>query len=538
MVRRVTYGDMNKLPKDPFAMARVWKVYAGAGCGKTKSISDTIEFLMEEKGVRADEIMYVLFNKKPAEAFRAKWKIKADDMKWWGTHHAIAKRLLKLSNDKILDIEKWGAEHGFDLHNDPFTADGGFDVFGWDATFASLQKKIYLCDENLDSQERRLLEALQKTEEETGEFCHIRYLQRSIHMRLFPPGVRFVFADEAQDNGPLQYRWFDQIIKNRFIEGIMLAGDDKQAINEFKGSRPLLFLDFKADQEVHLLETWRCSENILKEANHIVHPIKKRSPLTEKSMTLHPGRVLYEASFEDVVPDIIKYLREDKEIMILARNRCFLTRVETILHENGILSENEWSLRLRNTVNGLIQIRKEGGVRQETLSAILPDASPKRGQLKKLSYWEKGVVDKLRTGEGLAADPDLYAAYGDIRFGRTIPLAEIETLGFKREFMNDMALWKIPDEKWFLSTDFLQAFKETVRIFGWKAPTVRLSTIHSIKGEEADVVILLTDITDSVRTAEWNDEEAERRVWYVGETRARDTLILTSLSFKNNSVIL
>jgi DNA helicase-2/ATP-dependent DNA helicase PcrA len=55
---------------------------------------------------------------------------------------------------------------------------------------------------------------------------------------------------------------------------------------------------------------------------------------------------------------------------------------------------------------------------------------------------------------------------------------------------------------------------------------VVISTIHGIKGEEADNVLMLTDVSDKVNRASQVDPDAELRVQYVGVTRARESLVL------------
>jgi hypothetical protein len=55
-------------------------------------------------------------------------------------------------------------------------------------------------------------------------------------------------------------------------------------------------------------------------------------------------------------------------------------------------------------------------------------------------------------------------------------------------------------------------------------PSIRLSTIHASKGHEADRVILLTDMTQRVAETADKHPEDEIRVFYVGMTRAKNTL--------------
>jgi len=58
-------------------------------------------------------------------------------------------------------------------------------------------------------------------------------------------------------------------------------------------------------------------------------------------------------------------------------------------------------------------------------------------------------------------------------------------------------------------------------------PKIRIGTIHSAKGAEADSVAVLTTQTAPIRTASLDPRGAdeERRVWYVAATRARKRLM-------------
>ncbi len=56
------------------------------------------------------------------------------------------------------------------------------------------------------------------------------------------------------------------------------------------------------------------------------------------------------------------------------------------------------------------------------------------------------------------------------------------------------------------------------------APTIRLSTIHSAKGQEADQVVVDTSITERTESEMVKNPDAEARVWYVAVTRTKDQL--------------
>lgn len=526
---------------NPFTRARVIKVFAGAGTGKTYLINQTIADLLGE-GVKMREICYVLFNAKPAQAFRKFWEDrgfdKRTDLAWCGTHHSLARKLLGLSiKNIILDVGAWGKDHGFDLHDNPYAL-GSYDLDGWDEVLASLQTKTFNGDTRLDRRESRLLWSIKKTEDEEGKYFHFRYLEKAIKLNMFPAGVRYLFFDECQDNGRIQWDWVRSVANRDDIEGVMLAGDDKQAINGFKGASAKLFLEFPADETRDLGMTYRCAPAILKEANAIARPIKNRSSLTLGSANQSKGKVLRTATLQDATDDIAKELRKGKTCLVLARNKCFLHQASRILEEAGVLPRSDWVDRLSRTVKGLVDIRKRGALTEDNLAAILPSRKALEGEMKKEAYWSAEMADALRTGEGFEENPDLYELYGELRLGREIKLEGCERFGFFPAFATDLRANKISDHKWNLSPDKLYAYKQALRLFG-DIKTVRLDTIHAVKGEEADCVCLLTDITGRVQQAEWDDEDNERRVWYVGVSRAKDTLIITSINpLKNNSTII
>ena len=57
-------------------------------------------------------------------------------------------------------------------------------------------------------------------------------------------------------------------------------------------------------------------------------------------------------------------------------------------------------------------------------------------------------------------------------------------------------------------------------------PKVNISTIHTVKGDEADVVVLASDISKAVASQLDVDEDSEHRVFYVAVTRAKEKLII------------
>ena len=70
---------------------------------------------------------------------------------------------------------------------------------------------------------------------------------------------------------------------------------------------------------------------------------------------------------------------------------------------------------------------------------------------------------------------------------------------------------------------YIQSVLRAGEKFG-KDPRIRLSTIHKAKGGEADNVVLFLDSSKACQTL--SDQDCEKRVFYVGMTRARQNLHL------------
>ena len=56
-------------------------------------------------------------------------------------------------------------------------------------------------------------------------------------------------------------------------------------------------------------------------------------------------------------------------------------------------------------------------------------------------------------------------------------------------------------------------------------PLVTLATIHGYKGEEADHVVVATELTERTQWNYLSARDTENRVFYVAATRARQTLL-------------
>jgi len=73
---------------------------------------------------------------------------------------------------------------------------------------------------------------------------------------------------------------------------------------------------------------------------------------------------------------------------------------------------------------------------------------------------------------------------------------------------------------------FITALKNGEKLT--QEPRIKISTIHSIKGGEADNVVLCTDMAYRTWEEYQNNEDDEARVWYVAVTRTKSNLFILS----------
>ena len=530
------------IPKFPFDQARIWKLAASAGCGKTFQIVRAITDLIQERGVHPNKIMYLVFNTGPAEELKDKLEKSLStfdsdkDAPWMGTHHAIARRTLKLHPDKILEgrsLVAWGIEHGF-IFGTEEDAQGDRIVTPWDEVMSRLD--MYLREGAevplSDPLAIKLLQALYDEEILNGRYTHTRYLMKAITLRLLPD-VEYIFVDEGQDNCKLQFDLFDYIARHTDIKGLMIAGDDKQAINGWTGGRADLFLDFKADEYICLEKTYRCASPILNFANEIIKPLKKRSPVVLVPSGLG-GRVERYGTFDWTMPVLRKLVKAGIVIYILVRARCFKIPVKASLKRWGL----PYRSGIRERVSVIIQAMRVLASKSESdwtwddLLPLLPNEEPIKGGIKKTAYWPRRAAMRFRTGEySLEEEPDLCTDW--LRFmGGDRHGINLRDFGFTQKFFEDIknSMIRFPRGVWYdLTDEDIVAFEHETKEFGMNVQGIHVMTIHASKSSECDVAVLIRNITTRIAQTEYHTPDNERRVWYVGATRAKTGLLITDL---------
>lgn len=313
-----------------------------------------------------------------------------------------------------------------------------------------------------------------------------------------PLPVDVVIVDESQDLSKLQWRALDVFARN--AKRVYLAGDDDQAIFTWAGADAETFINRPG--VVHVLDqSYRLPRRVFRQAESIVRGIRIRQskiwrPRDEEGTV---GRAI------DVRH--VDYT-QDGSYLVLYRN-----------HYQGKMFEDHF--------------------RELGLPYSRSDKPAPGGQ------WAKAIFlwERLRRGETLTV-PEVETVYetmtidhgiarGAKKLVQNAPEDKVFTL---EELTKDYGL-KTSDP-WFealgkINKTDVMYLRRLIKNYGSKILTsdaqIKMSTIHAAKGRQADNVVLLTDMSYQTRLSFERNPDNERRVFYVGVTRAIHNLTLVGV---------
>ena len=303
---------------------------------------------------------------------------------------------------------------------------------------------------------------------------------------------RYFTVDEYQDVSPLQQRLLDLWVGKR--NDICVVGDPAQTIYSFAGASPAFLLNFTSkypDAEVIRLSSgYRSTPEIINTANAILRTADLGHELD--AVNDHGDRPALEGygSENEEAEQVAAMIGVDKSggiqlhnIAILARTNAQLEKFETILNNLGIENQIRSSERFFN--------------RPEVREII--------GAIRSAS-----VLSDLN-GDWLAEMRDVLKPFGESEYVRAV-------LNLSRELANE----GISNMRAFLRELEDRAEQNNPPTL----PGVTLSTLHGAKGLEWEKVYL---VGASESTLPWKGEsiDEERRLFYVGITRAKQTLVLS-----------
>ncbi|MDO4339744.1 MAG: UvrD-helicase domain-containing protein [Eubacteriales bacterium] len=546
------------------AVDRAVAVIAGPGTGKTKTLVSRIRYLLENRKVKPSEITAVTFTNKAAGEMKERLEAllggsRSIRQMHIGTFHSLCLDFLKKQGMEFVladpgQTQEWAEdiirEYGLDLNARQFLGEVSLWKTGSreNEDFA-FKDAVCAYQEILNANMRYDFDdLLVKT---LSIFRELPELKKQKLSPLEQP-FTYLLVDEFQDISPLQY----ELIKvwNRHGRELFVIGDPDQSIYGFRGSDAHCFErmreDFPMLRVIPLTENYRCTEKILNSAVEVI----RHNPGTERA--LHacreggaPVRLaeaptkMSEAIFAakeinrlvgglDMLDTESREIRNQERKLYTFRDIAILYRTH---HQARLLEKCLKQEGIPYTVGGREDFLSEPLVRG-SISFFRSLITPEDAKYKKDAL---NLLWKLKEDELADSVYVQLAEKYSTKWKRSKPRKLLE------EWMKDLGQEKDPNLQKLAGTavfynhmqDFLDALllgeEGDLRRCGDKtytADSVSLMTLHGAKGLEFPVVILyglgkgeLPLESEKHPT----DIEEERRLFYVGMTRAKEELILT-----------
>ena len=477
------------------------KLFGPPGTGKTTKLLKYVKTFLK-LGTPIDKIGYFAFTTKAANEavdrmLDAYPRYQRKDLKHFRTLHSLAFTELGLKKTQVMQDEHY-EDIGRKLGIEVTVYKGGEENTGFinsDSEYFNLInaariKEVSIEDEyNTDMYsadlDKRLLPILKEEvdnyKDAFGLVDFTDMIEKFIVSGLCPK-YDVAFVDEAQDLSPIQWKMFNIIKENS--KYVILAGDDDQAIYGWGGADVKKFQQEISKKDIILPQSYRVPKLVQNLADNILKQIPDERRI-QKSWKARDddGSVNYIFDQSDVPLDQGTWL-------VLARYNDKLNRFKTSLKERGIYFEYKDRKSYKVTL----------------FRTILNYTRWTKGE--QLSLAEVKDVLEYTNMEQEPTDEKMYS---------------IEEFGFD------------PNEPWY--DVFTSDYEECLYIREMlsngeelnKDPRVKLSTIHSAKGGEADNVLLILDNTKTIRDAlekSSDKQDEEHRVWYVGVTRTKQNLYI------------
>ena len=388
-------------------------------------------------------------------------------------------------------------------------------------------------------------------------------------------GTRFaqVLVDEYQDTNALQAAILRAMKPDG--QGLTVVGDDAQSIYRFRGATVRNILDFpqqfaQPGKVITLERNYRSTQPILAAANAVIAQAKERydKALWSERTSAQKPRLVTVRDDVDQAGYLVEQILARREAgtpliaqAVLFRSASHSARLEIELtrrnipfvkfgglkflearHVKDVLAILRWAQNLRDRVSGFRALQLLPGIGPKTAARILDNVQaappgcallaeqpvPENAQptwlefaalidglaetgtwpvpLEKVTRWYEGEMDRLFD--------DAVVRQGDIQ-----QLARIAATYPNRErFLTELTL------------DPPDATSDEAGVPLRDEDYLTLSTIHSAKGREWGAVSLLNVVDgclpSDLATGSEEEIEEERRLLYVGMTRAKDQLDL------------
>ncbi|HJX59377.1 hypothetical protein A2V61_03790 [Candidatus Woesebacteria bacterium RBG_19FT_COMBO_47_8] len=546
-------------------------VLAGAGSGKTRVLTYRVAYCIATSKAEPENCCLLTFTNKAAGEMKERVaKLIGTPPGFAGTFHSLCAKILRIDGKNI------GIAPSFLIYDEEDQKQAVKEIMeSFNLSTDSYAPAAVLND--ISEAKNQMLSPVQYAEFAKGDWQETifkvysgygKYLKaagaldfddlllKAVELFRKNPGVlakwqtkfTHIFVDEWQDTNKIQYSLTKMLIGKR--KNITAVGDASQSIYSWRGAdyRNINYLvkDFPDIKIVNLEQNYRSTQNILSAANGVIaknksHPILRlwtENPLGERIKLYTAKNGLDEASF--VVSQIDKLVGSGIDysaISVLYRTNAQSRVLEEALLHGGIPYVLIGGIRFyaRKEVKDVLSYLRLLVSPNDSVSKRRVAKLGKR-RLQKFDEFrqEVGSIEKFTTLDLLDSVLaktdylDLYQKETEENLARLENIKELRSVAAQfpeiNEFLENVSLVEAEqNEKGNIKNQT-----------GEKKDAVTLMTLHAAKGLEFPIVFIVgmeEGLFPHSRSL-WDagQLEEERRLAYVGMTRAKDLLYLSYAS--------
>lgn len=399
------------------------------------------------------------------------------------------------------------------------------------------------------------------------------FKERKDILEYYQDKYRYILIDEYQDTNPVQYK-LSVMLSNKY-KNIFVVGDMNQSIYAFRQAdfRNISNFekDFKGAKVIKLEHNYRSTNNILSAANEVIKHNTERKDLKLFSDNGDGVKIKYMRAYDEkheiaLVIDEIKHLLSEgyknEDIAILYRTNAQSRAIEDVFLAKGIPYKvfGSYYFYNRKEIKDLISYLRLIYNPHDEISLRRVINTPKRGigESAIAAIEERTKQQNISMFEALETRKELEfkeIIEDLIKRSESLCLTELidevlERSGMKKELESSKALEdeirleNLMEVKSITASfeertgsanlgDFLEEVSLIADISNHTedGDVVTLMTLHSAKGLEFPVVFLVgmeEGLFPHNMSLMENNLEEERRLCYVGITRAKERLYLTN----------
>jgi DNA helicase-2/ATP-dependent DNA helicase PcrA len=540
-------------------------ILAGAGSGKTRVLTYKVIYLIEEKKIEPDNILMVTFTNKAAGEMKERvGKIIKGHQPTISTFHSLCAKILRVDGKNI------GIPVSFVIYDSQDQIEGVkecFKILGISpkeykpssilAAISQAKNELISYSEypkyargHFQEVVARVYAVYQKILKENSALDFDDLILKTVELFTNDKSIllkyqnkfRYILVDEYQDTNHAQYE-LTKLLGKKF-QNVTVVGDFSQSIYSFRGADfqnlKKFEDDFKNVKTFKLSQNYRSTQKILDAASSVIskntsHPVL--SLWTEKQggedITLFEARdETDEAEF--IVSQIVYFKHEDKNLKfsdftILYRTNAQSRSIEEVFIHKGIPYVLVGGTRFyeRREIKDIIAYLRVLTNPKDKISYKRIEKLGK-GRLEKFEEHRKGFDLNNETIEILSSllkkteylsmfdekDEEDQARLENIKELRSVAI-EFPNVS---NFLENVAL---------VEQEYLPDHPGE----GEKKDAVNLMTFHAAKGLEFPVVFMVGMeeglFPHSRSLMDRSELEEERRLCYVGITRAKNKLFMT-----------